>query len=469
MNDDKAIEVIESIENTSELTEHEREVEKSLVRKIDIRFIPVTILIYLLCYLDRSNIGNAKILNSDSGDDILQTLSLSNHAYVVALMVFLVAYSVFEVPSNLALKIISPAKWISFLVIAFGSFCTGIGGVQDATSLTVLRFFLGAAEAGVFPGLMYYFTFWYKPSERAFRIACFLCSATLAGAFGGCIAYGVGHMNGALGLQAWRWLFIVEGAPTVFLGICLIFFLPSYPEDVSWLTAEEQSVQQLRLGRQRNQSQQKINWKDAKATLLDLRMYGHYLAYTGIGCGVASLSLFAPTIIQGLGYRGLHAQLFTVPPYAVAYVCTMLAAYASDRYQMRGLIAGTSLACSTLCFIVLAVLPGERFTGRYVLLIFATSGVFAALPSLNAWVGDNATNTTAMSLVFACNVAFSGPGQIAGVWIYRSQDAPLYRLGHGVNACFTALACSLSFVLYFYYRGLNKKVVRQGYGHRWME
>ena len=100
-------------------------------------------------------------------------------------MVFLVAYSVFEVPSNLCLKAISPAKWIGFLVIAFGSFCTGIGGVQDVTSLTVLRFCLGAAEAGVFPGLMYYFTFWYKPEERAFRIACFLCSATLAGAFGG--------------------------------------------------------------------------------------------------------------------------------------------------------------------------------------------------------------------------------------------------------------------------------------------
>ncbi|PPJ58882.1 hypothetical protein CBER1_04465 [Cercospora berteroae] len=441
MNSDKAVEVIESIEDAPELSEHEREVEKSLVRKIDIRFIPVTILIYLLYYLDR----NAKILNSDTGDDILQTLSLSNHAYVVALMVFLVAYSVFEVPSNLALKIISPAKWISFLVIAFGSFCTGIGGVQDATSLTVLRFFLGAAEAGVFPGLMYYFTFWYKPSERAFRIACFLCSATLAGAFGGCIAYGVGHMNGVLGLQAWRWLFIVEGAPTVFLGICLIFLLPSYPEDVSWLTAKNKVFN----------SQQKINWKDAKAILLDLSMYGHYLAYTGVGCGVASLSLFAPTIIQGLGYRGLHAQLFTVPPYAVAYVCTMLAAYASDRYEMRGLIA--------------AVLPGERFTGRYALLIFATSGVFAALPSLNAWVGDNATNTTCMSLVFACNVAFSGPGQIAGVWIYRSQDAPLYRLGHGVNAGFTALACSLSFVLYFYYRGLNKKMALQVYGQCWME
>jgi MFS family permease len=87
--------------------------------------------------------------------------------------------------------------------------------------------------------------------------------------------------------------------------------------------------------------------------LLDFRLYGHYLAYTGIGCGVASLSLFAPTIVQGLGHHGVQAQLYTVPPYAVAFACTMLAAYLSDRYQSRGIIAGSALAVSTLCFTIL--------------------------------------------------------------------------------------------------------------------
>lgn len=115
-----------------------------------------------------------------------------------------------------------------------------------------------------------------------------------------------------------------------------------------------------------------------------------------------------------------------------------------------------------------AALPVKAFTGRYILLIFATAGVFSALPSLNAWVGDNARNTTAMSLVFGLNVAFSGPGQIAGVWIYRPQDAPLFRLGHGINAVFGALACLLSFALYLYYSHLNKKAMRHGRDERWM-
>lgn len=129
-------------------------------------------------------------------------------------MLFLVAYCIFEVPSNLALKTFSPRRWLAFLVIAFGAFCTGIGGTTNAAGVTALRFCLGAAEAGVFPGMIYYFSFWYKPEERASRIAAFLASATLSGAFGGCIAYGVGHMNGAGGLAAWRWLFILEGIPS---------------------------------------------------------------------------------------------------------------------------------------------------------------------------------------------------------------------------------------------------------------
>jgi MFS family permease len=124
---------------------------------------------------------------------------------------------------------------LGFLVFAFGALCAGIAGSRSVATITVLRFFLGAAEAGVFPGMIFYLSFWYRPHERATRIAGFLCSATLAGAFGGAIAYGVGHMNLVGGLEAWRWLFI-------------IFFLPQYPETVTWLNAEEKLLQEARMG-----------------------------------------------------------------------------------------------------------------------------------------------------------------------------------------------------------------------------
>ncbi|UPK89512.1 hypothetical protein LCI18_000447 [Fusarium solani-melongenae] len=381
-----------------------------LVRKIDYRLLPITATIYLLCYLDRSNIGNARILNSDTGDDIMQTLSLTSHQYTIALMLFLVAYSLFEAPSNLSLKILSPKRWLGFLVFAFGAFCMGIGGAQNFATVSALRFFLGAAEAGVFPGMIYYLSFWYKPEERAFRIAAFLCSATLAGA---CIAYGVGFMNRAGGLQAWRWLFLLEGAPSG------------------------------------KKSCQKITWVDARATLLDLRLYAHYSAYIGIGCLIGSLSLFAPTIVLGLGFEGLRAQLFTVPPYAAAFLSTIAASVLSDRFNTPAL-------------------PGEHFVGRYILLIIGTCGAFSGLPSVNAWIGDNMTNTTAMSLATAINIAFSGPGQIIGVWIYRPVDRPLYTLGHGVNAGFAALSALLCFGLTFYYRRLNSNGKLRPDGRPWV-
>ncbi|KAM6536030.1 hypothetical protein FALCPG4_005551 [Fusarium falciforme] len=410
---------------------------------------------------------NAKILNSDTGDDLMQTLSLTSYQYTIALMLFLVAYSVFEPPSNLALKVFSPRRWLGFLVFAFGAFCTAIGAVHGVAALSALRFLLGAAEAGVFPGMIYYFTFWYKPEERALRIAAFLTSATLAGAFGGCIAYGVGRMNGAGGLQAWRWLFILEGIPSVIVGTAVFFFLPSYPEQSKWLTPEEKRVQSKRMGEQ-NTSKEKLSWADAKVTLMDVRLYAHYIAYTCVGCIIASLSLFAPTIVLGLGFEGLRAQLFTVPPYATAFVFCLGTSMLSDRWKARGLPAVISLSVCSVAFITMAALQGEHFTARYILLIIATSGGFAGLPALCAWIGDNLNSTTALSLATAINVAFSGPGQIIGVWIYRPADKPFYRLGHGVNAGAAALSASICLALTFYYRRLNAKQQLRVDGSKWI-
>ncbi|KAE8136454.1 major facilitator superfamily domain-containing protein [Aspergillus pseudotamarii] len=437
---DSKLEHVEGVENASRV---DPELERRIVRKIDCRLLPTTAVIYLLCYLDRSNIGNAKILNSSTNDTLMDSNNVSNYQYTIAMMVFLVAYSVFEAPSNLALKIFQPHRWLGLLVIAFGCFCTGIGFTHDFAGLATLRFLLGAAEAGAFPGMIYYFTFWYKPAERASRIAVFMCSATLSGAFGGAIAYG-----------GWRWLFLVEGVPTIAAGLLVFLFLPSYPEKVGWLTDEEKEAQALRLEANGSSGEDKLNWKDAKETLLSARLYIHYLTYLSISAGVASLSLFAPTIIAGLGYTDIQAQLFTVPPYAVAYVVTLGLAWLSDRLKCRGAIACGSQIAAAVAFIIQA----EAYTARYAFLVIATTGTFGGLPSLNAWVGDNIHTTTARSITTALNISFSGPGQIIGVWIYRAQDAPAYRLGHGVNAGMSFLAASLAVGLTLYYRRQNLKM-----------
>ncbi|KAG5743469.1 hypothetical protein H9Q70_013824 [Fusarium xylarioides] len=348
----KMVEDIESSHVESTVTAVDKDAEKRLVRKIDIRIMPFTALIYLFCYLDRSNIGNARILNSSTNDTLLDSNNMSQYQYVIALMIFLVAYSLFEAPSNLALKVFSPNIWLGFLIIGFGAFCSGIAGTRNFEQLAILRFFLGAFEAGVFPGMIFFMSFWYKPEERATRIALFLCSATLAGAFGGVIAYRVGHINGAHGLEGWRWLFIVEGIPSIALGVIVMLFMPGYPEKSKWLTDDEKAMQVIRLGGNCSQGDAKLNWADAKETLLEPRLWVHYFIYLCLGVGVSSLSLFAPTIVAGLGYHDLQAQLFTVPPYAVAYVVTLGAAMLSDRTKSRGLIAGSCFSIGTIAFII---------------------------------------------------------------------------------------------------------------------
>jgi MFS family permease len=142
----------------------------------------------------------------------------------------------------------------------------------------------------------------------------------LAGAFGGAIAYGIGHMNGASGLSAWRWLFILEGLPSCLSAFAVYFLLPDFPEEWSRLTTKEKDIAVARLHTEGSKSSHhSMTWHEAKGTLLDWRLYGHYAIYFGVSTPFSSLSLFTPTITAGLGFLDLKAQLMTVPPYAVAY------------------------------------------------------------------------------------------------------------------------------------------------------
>ncbi|KAK6429181.1 hypothetical protein LTR95_014674 [Oleoguttula sp. CCFEE 5521] len=438
---------------------------KALILKQDLRIIPLCAFIYLLCYLDRSNIGNAKVLNADTHHDLLSETHMTNGQYTIALMVFLVAYAIFEVPSNIMLKKMRPSRWIAFLMFSWGSLTVGLGGVGSFGSVTAVRFLLGVFEAGLFPGLVYYLTFWYRTEERSIRVALILASATLAGAFGGAIAYGVGHMNQVGGHSAWRWLFILEGIPSIVSAFAVWFFLPDYPETAKWLSPAEKELAASRLQLEGSHGASKaMTWAEAKATLTDLRLYAHYAIYFGISTPFSSLSLFTPTITAGLGYSGLQAQLMTVPPYAVAYVCTILVSYSADHFNARALHSALFATIGAIGFLVSAVLPPTAYSARYGCLIVAASGAFACIPPLLGWLSSNLFTTAAIGLAIAMNIGFGGaPGQIVGVFIYKADEkAKGYPTGHWVNAgllLFVAVGC---IGMTFYYRRLNQAIRKEG-------
>ncbi|KAI1429637.1 putative MFS transporter [Xylaria sp. FL1777] len=438
--------------------------ERALRWKQDKRIIPLSAGIYFLCYLDRSNIGNAKILNASTHNDLLTEVHISSSQFTIALFIFLVAYGVFEVPSNILLKKLRLSRWIAIFMFSWGALTIGLGGIHNYATLTVVRFLLGVFEAGLFPGLVYYLTFWYKTNERSIRVAFILASATLAGAFGGAIAYGIGHINKAGGLSAWRWLFIIEGIPSLISAFFVFFFLPDFPEDAKWLTIQERDLAVYRLRLEGSKGTHKaMTWDDAKNTLTDWRLWGHYIIYFGISVPFSSLSLFTPSITAGLGYGDLRAQLMTVPPYAVAYVVQIFASWSADHFNERGLHSAGMALLGAVGFLISAVLPPDAYLSRYGGLIIGASGAFGSIPPLLGWLSSNIFSTASVGMAIALNIGLGGaPGQIVGVFIYKSNEAKRgYPTGHWTNAALLFLVAIGAVILRFYYAWRNKKILRE--------
>ena len=277
---------------------------------------------------------------------------MTDKQYLDALMIFFISYSVFETPSNYMLKKFFPSRWFAFLMLGWGAMVMILGGVQNFGGLTAVRFLLGAFEAGLFPGIIYFLTFWYPPHERAFRTALIVACASMGGAFGGSIAFGIGKLDGVKGLEGWRWLFLIEGIPSVACAILVYFFFPDYPESAKWMSREERQMLIHRLKGNASLGHAKISWAETKATLTDWRLYLHYLAFISISVPFSSISLFAPTIVAGLGYQGLNAQLFTVPPFAIGFVVTVLVSRLADKYKSWSLGSAASLMTAGLSFLV---------------------------------------------------------------------------------------------------------------------
>lgn len=251
---------------------------KRLVRAIDIRLMPLCAWIYLLNYLDRGNIGNARVLSRETGDSLAQVTNITPAQYSIVISLFSLAYGLFEVPSNWVMKrYVRPSIWLSMLLFGWSAFTLGFMGIQTYAQVIVLRFLIGAFEAGFFPAIVYLTTFWYRPEERTLRIAFVNSSATLAGAFGGCIAYGMGKLNGTAGLEGFRWLFLVEGLISMLSCLPVLFFLPDFPHR-SWLSEDDAKFAQERLEGQ-GYTNEHATKKEIMDTCLSPRMLAHYFTY----------------------------------------------------------------------------------------------------------------------------------------------------------------------------------------------
>lgn len=193
------------------------------------RLLPILTSLYLLSFLDRTNIGNAKV------DGLTKDLHVSPAAYNTALALYFIAYVSFEVPANIVLKRFDPQFWLPFLTFAWGLASVAQGLVTNQAGLFGIRILLGATEAGLFPGVVFLFSVYYLRRERHWRVAVFFGGAALAGAFGGILAYAIGKMEGVGGKHGWQWIFILEGVLTIAVSAVAFFFVPTWPQKAKWV------------------------------------------------------------------------------------------------------------------------------------------------------------------------------------------------------------------------------------------
>jgi ACS family tartrate transporter-like MFS transporter len=210
------------------------ELERSTMRRVSLRLLPLLFVLYVAAFLDRTNVGLAALqMNQDIG--------LSSAAYGFGAGVFFIGYGLFEVPSNLFLARVGARRWIARIAISWGIIACAMMFVRGPTSFYILRFLLGAAEAGCFPGIVYYLSQWFPERQRASAMSRFMVSIPLAGAIGGPIGGALLSLDGYLGLAGWQWLFLAEGLPSVLLGVAVLFLLTDRPEQAQWLPAAEQT------------------------------------------------------------------------------------------------------------------------------------------------------------------------------------------------------------------------------------
>ncbi|GLB38315.1 putative MFS general substrate transporter [Lyophyllum shimeji] len=425
--------------------------DRKLVRKVDLHLIPTLTLLYLLSFLDRSNIGNAKIVG------LAADLHVSPPEYNAALALYFVAYVLFEVPANIILKRFNPQIWLPTLTLTWGiaSICQGL--ITNKAGLFGIRFLLGVTEAGLFPGVIYVFSVYYRRQERSWRVAIFFGGAALAGAFGGILAYAIGKMEGIGGRKGWEWIFILEGVLTVAASLAGYFLVPTWSYEAKFLTEAERARLRVRLKADSDAGEkEQFDWCYVRQAFTDHLVWGYAVLFHGFAFVLYSLSLFLPTIIADLGFQSWQAQLLTVPPNALAAMSIWAAVWLSSRLNLRAPFIVGSAGIAIIGYI--ALLTTRTAGAQYVGVHLAAAGVYTGNALLLSWPGENVSGQTKRAVAVAMQITIGDIGAIAGVLIYRPNlSANRFRTPHIIAIGYLVFAVIVATYLATWMRTENQR------------
>lgn len=487
--------------------------EKKILRKMDLRLIPMLALLYLLSFLDRGNIGNAKI------EGLQDDLHMSPDQYNWCLTVFFFPYAFFEVPSNLLLKRFRPSRWLPMIMVAWGAVMTLMGIVRNYEGLLAARVFLGVTEAGLYPGCAYYLTMWYCRHEIQLRQAMFFSAASVAGAFSGLLAFAISKMDGVGGLAGWRWIFVLEGMVTVLVAVGAFFCLHDFPETASFLTEEERAfvVFRLKYGQHKDGGEEEqrhvavaeseeFKWRYVWDAFKDWQIWLNIIVYWGVSipCELVSFFLFFSFFsflgskltgwldcVPALRHQSLPAQYRQQPWLQGEHGA------ADDGADLRGsgrpcrdcgVRIGQGREAKPLCHLlpphdggwvfhvssaqfrssVILQTTNHRDTpGRcisttnpkvvYGGVFVVACAIYPAFPGNIAWLSNNLAGSYKRSAGMAIQIGVGNLGGAMASNFYRQKDSPHYTLGHALELGFVAAGIIAAVVLLTAYGTINKK------------
>ena len=344
--------------------------EIATYKKVGWRLIPFLLLCYVVAYLDRVNVGFAKL-------QMLQDLKFSETVYGLGAGIFFIGYFLFEVPSNVILHRVGARIWIARIMVTWGVISAGMMFVESATSFYILRFFLGMAEAGFFPGIILYLTYWYPAARRARMIALFMSAIALSGVIGGPLSgWILQSFAGTYGLKGWQWLFLLEGLPSVAIGIATFFYLDDRIAHAKWLTPEEKALLERNIVVE-NATKQDLSIREVFS---DKRVWLMSLIYFSFVMGLYGVSFWLPSLIKATGVKdALQIGMLTAIPYGSAVLAMIVVSRSADRLRERRWHIAIPAVLGSVG-LVLSAIWGQNTVLAMAALTLATMGILTTLP-----------------------------------------------------------------------------------------
>jgi sugar phosphate permease len=342
----------------------------AVYRKVSLRLIPLLFICYIAAYLDRVNVGFAKLQMQDA-------LRFSESVYGLGAGIFFIGYFLFEVPSNIVLHKVGARRWIGRIMVTWGLLSAATMFVTSPMAFYVIRFLLGAAEAGFFPGIILYLTYWYPAARRGKATSLFLAAIPFAGILGGPFSgWILQSMAGVNGWQGWQWLFLLQALPSVALGVAVWFYLDDRVKDAQWLTLPERELIARDIAAEAaGKAEPRL-----AALLANPRVWLLALVYFTLTAGLYGVSFWLPSIIKAIGVKGaLDIGLLSAIPWSFGVLSMYLVARSADRHlehRWHSAIAAVAGAAGLLLSVAMHANPVMSMVG----LTIATAGIMASLP-----------------------------------------------------------------------------------------